>query len=246
MTDGDAAAIPPARTGVSADAALILEALGRLESAVQDERAVLDRLRVSLADMAHTIAMAKALADSETAATLLDEFEHRVDAMIEIAGGAPQAAEIPPAIEPEPAAAEAEAAAVAASIEPPAAEAPPEAEHDQVPTVSGVVSRLGPDPDPFNEAVVKALHATEGADEHASSVAMLKAMVEALNATVPAAAPEPETASEVPQPVAPADETVASAVAATPAETEPELSASPPSLPSVNIVTATPEAESEP
>ena len=38
-----------------------------------------------LGDMAQAIARAKAVADSETAATLLDELEHRVDAMIEIA-----------------------------------------------------------------------------------------------------------------------------------------------------------------
>ena len=65
--------------------------------------------------MAQAIARAKAVADSETAAAMLDEFEHRVDAMIEIAGGA--------------------AASQAAEQA---------AESEQVPTVSDVVLRLGP------------------------------------------------------------------------------------------------------
>ena len=85
---------------VSADTAVILAALERLVSTVRDERAVLARLRTALGDMARAIATAKAVADSETAATLLDEFEHRVDAMIEIAGRAePPAAEAAPVAE---------------------------------------------------------------------------------------------------------------------------------------------------
>ena len=75
--------------GVSADAALIVAALGRIEAAVRDQGVVLGRLRSALGDMAQAIANAKTVADSETAAAMLDEFEHRVDAMIEIAGGAP-------------------------------------------------------------------------------------------------------------------------------------------------------------
>src|ERR1051326_12041 len=77
----------PAPTDVSADAALILAALGRMEAVVRDERAAFTRLREMLGDMAQAIARAKTVADSETATTLLDELEHRVDAMIEIAGG---------------------------------------------------------------------------------------------------------------------------------------------------------------
>ena len=73
---------------VSADTAVIVAALERLVSALRDERAVRTRLRTALGDMHRAIATAKAVADSETAATLLDEFEHRVDAMIEIAGRA--------------------------------------------------------------------------------------------------------------------------------------------------------------
>ena len=76
---------------VGANAALILAALGRIEAVVRDERAAMASLRTSLGEMAQTIARAKAVADSENAAAILDEFEHRVDAMIEIASGAPAA-----------------------------------------------------------------------------------------------------------------------------------------------------------
>src|SRR5205814_7494749 len=87
----------PAQADVSADAALILAALGRMEAVIGDERAAFTRLRVMLGDMALAIARAKTVADSETAATLLDELDHRVDAMIEIAGPSPaaEAAAIP-------------------------------------------------------------------------------------------------------------------------------------------------------
>src|SRR5712671_3646101 len=77
----------PAQADVSADAALILAALGRMEAVVRDERAAFTRLRVMLGDMAQAIARAKIVADSEAAAPLLDELEHRVDAMLDIAGG---------------------------------------------------------------------------------------------------------------------------------------------------------------
>jgi hypothetical protein len=86
---------------VSDDAALILAALGRMNDKVRGERAALDRLRLSLREMAQTIARAKAVADSETAATLLDEFEHRIDAMLEIVGDGVFTADA----EPQPAAA---------------------------------------------------------------------------------------------------------------------------------------------
>ena len=76
---------------VGANAALILAALGRIEAVVRDERAAMASLRTSLGEMAQAIARAKAVADSENAAAMLDEFEHRVDAMIELAGGVPAA-----------------------------------------------------------------------------------------------------------------------------------------------------------
>ena len=88
MSDAPASSEP---ADVGANAALILAALGRIEALVRDERAAMASLRSSLREMAQAIARAKAVADSENAAAMLDEFEHRVDAMIEIAGGAPAA-----------------------------------------------------------------------------------------------------------------------------------------------------------
>src|SRR4051812_17184722 len=73
---------------VNADAALVVAALARIEAAVRDQGVMLGHLRTALGDMAQAIANAKAVADSEAAAAMLDEFEHRVDAMIEIASGA--------------------------------------------------------------------------------------------------------------------------------------------------------------
>ena len=146
---------PPAQADVSADAALILTALGRMEAVIRDERAAFDRLRKMLGDMAQAIAKAKAVADSETAANALDELEHRVDAMIEIASGAGSVAESQasqaPAVSAPPVAPVATAVAENATQVPPADDAPApgppgsnSAEHDQVPTVSGVVSQLAP------------------------------------------------------------------------------------------------------
>lgn len=205
MPDAPAAA---ARPDVGADAALIVEALGRMEAAIRDERAVLDRLRTGLADMAQAVAQAKAVADSETAALLLDEFEHRIDAMIEIAGGARPAAAAPvppvPPVEPQPVAALADMPIAPAAARDQTADDIPAsqvietaAEDDQVPTVSGVVSRLGSDHDAFNEAIVRALQSTEADDDRGPSVAMLKAMVEALSVEAPVEAAEPEATTEI-------------------------------------------------
>ena len=70
---------PPARADVSADTAAILAALGRIDAVVRGDRAVLERLREQLGEMAQAIARAKAVADSENSAAMLDEFEHRLD-----------------------------------------------------------------------------------------------------------------------------------------------------------------------
>jgi len=86
-TSSEAAAPPPEQRDIGGDAAVILAALGRMEAAVREDRAALRQLRTSLLDMAQAIAGAKHVADSEAATAMLDEFEHRVDAMIEIAGG---------------------------------------------------------------------------------------------------------------------------------------------------------------
>jgi hypothetical protein len=141
-------------TGFTADAALILAALGRIGTVVRDEQAVLERLRAALADMAQAIARAKTVADSETATTMLDEFEHRVDAMIELAGGSAAASE------------QADA---------------PAADPDQVPTVSGVVQGLG---DEVPAATDEPAPPAEAAADQGPTVAMLTAMVEALSASI--------------------------------------------------------------
>ncbi|MCX7315004.1 MAG: hypothetical protein NTV56_25705, partial [Alphaproteobacteria bacterium] len=185
-----------ARADVSADSALILAALGRLETAVRDERAVLGRLRTSLADMAQAIARAKAVADSETSALLLDEFEHRVDGMIEIVGGPspPIEAAAPTAIVPP-----AELAPQADAL----AEMP--AERNQVPTVSDVVSRLGPNvvgTDHETPLAVEIAPPAESDGLDAPSVAMLTAMVEALRDSISANAPD--TTPNAPQKTEPA------------------------------------------
>jgi hypothetical protein len=163
-----------------ADVVLILDALGRMEATIRDDRATLGRLRLALGEMARAVARAKAAAPNTPApegsatATLLDELEHRIDAMLEIAG--------------------------AAAPQPPAPVEP-----DQVPTVSNVVSQLGPGseaektdaPAPalaVDTGVAESQAARPEADDPESrqdsprdvpTVSMLKAMVEAMNAAAP-------------------------------------------------------------
>jgi hypothetical protein len=87
---------PPA-SGRSVDAELVLAAIDRMEAALRRERVALDRLYAELAAMAQTIAQAKIAVqpgavkpDAQGAAievaALLDELEHRVDAMLEVGG----------------------------------------------------------------------------------------------------------------------------------------------------------------
>jgi hypothetical protein len=162
-----------------ADVVLILDALGRMEATIRDDRATLGRLRLALGEMARAIARAKAAApdapapEGDATATLLDELEHRIDAMLEIAGAAaPQ----------------------------PAAQTAP----DRVPTVSNVVSRLGPAAEAQKtDAPVPAgtsdtgvagnrearpeaeLESHRNPHQDVPTVSMLKAMVEAMNAAAP-------------------------------------------------------------
>ena len=213
-SSSESASPMPAQPDVSADAALILAALGRMEAVVRDERAAFTRLRVMLGDMAQAITRAKAVADSETAATLLNELEHRVDAMIEIASPGPvAAAAATPAPQPPSSAAPVErddaplahgtseaphasaaldAGAAAQAIQHPA-------EHDQVPTVSDVVSQLGSDDETPPAAAT--LPPADDTGSSAPTVAMLTAMVEALRDSI-SAAPEAEAALESPTPQA--------------------------------------------
>jgi len=196
--------------GIDGDAALILAALSRIETVVRDERAALAGLRAGLVEMAHAIARAKAVADSETAAAVLDEFEHRIDAMIEIAG-----------------------AAATAATEPPARTL----ESDQVPTVSGVVLQLGPGDAALAPATEESPPPADAAADKGPTVAMLTAMVEALNASMPGPEPaaEPPPVLEIaPQPTT----TEPQPVLESPPEPEPE--------PPLAQAAAEPEAEQPP
>ena len=112
---------------VSADAALIVAALDRMQAAVRDERDMVGRLRSSLGEMAQAIARAKAQADTGIAG-LLDEFEHRVDAMLEMAGGRPEpAAAVPSDVATTPSANEAARTQDTQGEDAPAAQAEPAA-----------------------------------------------------------------------------------------------------------------------
>lgn len=202
MTGEPAANGTGSRADVGADAALVLAAVLRMQAADQEARDTLTRLRTGLGAIAETIDRAKAqnaaaaaaghedLAKVVDIAALLDEFEHLVDRLIEVATGrtdepaaAPTAAELPQPAEP-----------VSATDTGAVASLPVDA--DQVPTVSGVVSRL----DPEQPAEPAEAQAREPAFTHASapSVEMLKSLVEALNASIPDGTPEAEALAESP------------------------------------------------
>jgi hypothetical protein len=104
---------------------------------------------------------------------LFAQFEFRVDAMIAIADG--EAPRRPEASAPQ--------AVMATRAEPAAAEP------DRVPTVSGVVSRLGPEDEKAHPADAEVRQLADHAGAHASNVAMLTAMVEALRDSIVAATP---------------------------------------------------------
>jgi len=169
----------PPQDGFDADTELVLTGLERIVARIRGERSLHGALAGALGEMAGAIAKAKMslpAGDGPGVAALLDELEHRVDAMLGLIGGG-QAAERP----------------VTPTTQPPKPkpESKP-ASAGRVPTVSGVVSRLGGEEAP--EAT---------ADAGVPTVAMLEAMVEAMNtsASAPAAAPGRETAK--PEPTAP-------------------------------------------
>jgi hypothetical protein len=154
----------PQASGRSIDAELVRAAVDRMEAAIGRERSTLDRLRAELAALAEMIAEAKiavhrrAVKPDAAAAldvtALLDELEHRVDAMLELGGHSRK--------------------------QPMILDEPSSAEPDRVPTVSGVVSRLGRGGDePIEET---AQLAAEAGERDTSSASMLEAMVLALSA----------------------------------------------------------------
>jgi len=235
----DAADVAPAQPDVAADMAIVLAALGRVEAAVRDGREVLTRLRGCLDEMAQAIVQAKALVDSPAATSLLNEFEHRIDVMIEIAGG-----EVRRAVAAEQPAGEAAAVSEAQDT----ADEPTE-----VPTVSGVVSRLGAS----GEAPPSAPDTSEGFDSglvDASNVAKLTAMVQALRDSMPPEEPQPATAPETAAaPEAAAPETTPAAEAAPTAQpvepatpSEQATNAAPPDQAAATAVPAEREPEPAP
>lgn len=163
----DSVARVQVRADVAADAALILAALSRIEGAVRDERGIVDRLRGLLEDMAQAIARTKAAlalaSGTLDIGTLLDELDHRVDTMIEVADG--------------------RSGAAAAAPEQTVAEA------GEVPTVSGVVFQLGADAVSADFDTQEPPH-LDAPEEDA--VTRLKEMVEALNAAAAEPVAEPQ------------------------------------------------------
>jgi hypothetical protein len=214
---GDPASRVPGR---SVDAALALAAIDRMDAAIQHERATLDRLHTELKALAQTIARAKiavragavkvdALTGSARldVAGLLDELEHRVDAMLEIGNHSGRnrapAQDHAPLDRP---------AAERATDEP--AKPRPHIAPDRVPTVSEVVSRLGREDDHQDDEPRKSAGAP-APQVGRTDASMLEAMVQALSAldaenhgsAAPAPAPAPPPVPPRPKkPVIPENE----------------------------------------
>jgi hypothetical protein len=194
----------PAHADFGADAELVLTALSRMVATIRGEQTVLDRLRAALDEAADAIARAKsALPNDEAAApaldvaALLDELEHRIDAMLDIADGEPQVTQAMAAPAEAPGISEAEP--VQSAVEALHAESAPEpSNNERVPTVSGVVLQLGLVQDADTVPDAAAIDGAQG--EAVTTVSMLEAMVEALSATVPetAAAAQPAAADTAP------------------------------------------------
>jgi len=201
---------PPARDYFGADAELVLTALSRMVAAIRGERATLDRLLDALGEMAGAIAQAKTAMPPRAAgpagtdidvAALLDELEHRVDGMLDIVNGAAPAADRD-AGEP-PQAGNASAPGVGPG------------EDNRVPTVSGVVSRLGRGQDAHAPDGDTGAAPNGAEDADVPTVSMLEAMVEALNASVPATAPDTGSAPQAAEAAPPAVEAPAETLQAT-------------------------------
>jgi hypothetical protein len=203
----ETAAQVQAESNVDADAALVVAAVARMQAADHEARQTLARLRNGLSAMSEAIDRAKAqnaaaaaaghedLAKVVDIAAMLDEFEHLVDGLVEVATGREDEAPAAPvdiahrAIE----LVQSRQEAAAPDVE---AVSPSPVDLDQVPTVSGVVSRL----DPEQPLELAEAEAREPAFTYASapSVEMLKSLVEALNASIPDETPEAEALAETP------------------------------------------------
>ena len=212
----------PARTDLSTDAALVLATVERMDATARRDRATLERLRGVLGEMARAITQAKIAINSQAGseakaigmAALLDEFEHLVDAMIEIAGAAAPAAS---------------AATSSAGTAPKA----PVGLSEEVPTVSGVMSRSGGHDDFEPEPVTDLTSLFKAARDKTPSVAMLKAMVEALGTSnlEPTDPTDTEAAGEPPAPIAAEGEPAAEPATKPAADVWPETAETEPSAP---------------
>ena len=180
----------------------MLAAVDRMQRAELHSRLALVRLRNGLGDMAAAIGRAKAKAagaDEATRATdtaaLLDEFEHLVDAMLEIAGGMIPRSRAQ-AAQPVQAASEAPVLETPAPPEP--AAPAPAAETDQVPTISGMAANLaaGQAEEP---ATANPHDNALAAAAAGPTVEMLRSLVEALNASIPAEPQSVEPQAAAPQ-----------------------------------------------
>lgn len=82
----------PGKPAFGTDAELVLAALGRMEAAIRGERETLDHLRSTIGTMLSAVAGAKQAVGAGRpvdTAMLLDELEHCLDAMLEVAGVTP-------------------------------------------------------------------------------------------------------------------------------------------------------------
>ena len=138
---------------------------------------------------------------------MLDEFEHRVDAMLEIAGGRPEpAAAVPSDVATTPSANEAARTQDTQGEDAPAAQAEitetlaaPTAASDQVPTVSSMsaAGRSAPERLRARSRRRGGFAADESAGDKGPTVAMLTAMVRSIERLHPERPePEPQAAAE--------------------------------------------------
>ena len=188
----------PAQADIDADVKLVVAAVQRISAAIVNERARLDRVQAGLGEIADIIAATKATVrlapGSNDTVLLLDELEHRVDAMMEIAGHA-----IATAAQPKNQPKKNEAQGALIDDEYLRADGMPEpqpqsAENDRVPTVSGVVLRMarGHEVFPPDPGIAEAAHSKGDVDRSAS---ILQSMVEAMNVSILATSPKAETAA---------------------------------------------------
>ncbi len=185
----------------NSDAEKMLAAFDRMKAALHGGPDGIERLRAELGEMANVIAQIRLAVDAELdcdLGALLRDLETRTERLIELISPPPEAVEATPVPEPPARPFDEQAFLDALGVD-------DEPDPDRVPTVSNVVSQLGRAPDAEAEKAADIDQATSGS-EQTTTVAMLKAMVEELAASMPATPPQPEAAET--QPAASSDPTV--------------------------------------